>query len=78
MTVAEFGSEVMQWGTGNEAARERIGELTREGLEEAGVTFDMAMQWAKFYANEALRNTTNPSAAGRADLMQHAADLLRQ
>jgi hypothetical protein len=36
------------------------------------------VQWAKFYANEALRNPNNPSAAGRADLMQHAADLLRQ
>jgi len=77
MSLAQFGQQVMQWGRGNETARERIGELTREGLEQAGVTRDMALQWTGFYVNEIARNPNNPSAAGRADLMKYAADLLK-
>jgi hypothetical protein len=36
----------------------------------------MAEKWRDFYQEEAARNPNNPSAAGRADLMQHAANLL--
>ncbi len=50
--------------------------LTREELEEAGVTLAMAQEWRGFYLNEMRRNPDNPSAAGRADLMQRAAELL--
>jgi len=45
-------------------------------MEEAGVTQDMAKQWAEFYENEAARNPANPSAPGRADLMHHVFHLL--
>jgi len=76
MTIAEFGNKVMRWGTGNEAARARIATLTREELEAAGVTKDMAEAWREFYRTEALRVSTNPSAPGRADLMQRAVELL--
>jgi len=47
--------------------------LTREELERAGVTQQIAEAWRDFYRAEVLRN---PSARGRADLMQRAADLL--
>jgi RHS repeat-associated protein len=76
MTPAEFGQKVMRWGTGAEAARARIATLTREELEEAGVTREMVEAWRNFYRNELLRNPNNGSAAGRIDLMQRAAELL--
>jgi hypothetical protein len=66
----------MNWGTGNEAARAQIPALSRDALQSAGVTADIARARANFYANELMRNPGNPSAAGRADLMNAAADLL--
>ncbi len=76
VSVAEFGNKVMRWGTGNDAARARIATLTRQELESAGVTREMAEAWREFYRTEALRVPTNPSALGRADLMQQAVELL--
>lgn len=77
MSAAEFGQTVMRWGRGSAAAIARIGEITRDELTSAGVTREMAQRWAAFYANEAARVADNPSAAGRAELMKHAADLLK-
>lgn len=77
MGLNPFGTRVMRWGTGNAAARARMSTLTRAELEAAGVTRPMAEQWRDFYRNEILRNPRNPSAAGRADLMQRAVELLR-
>jgi hypothetical protein len=50
--------------------------LTREKLEQAGMTRQIAEAWRDFYRAEVLRNPRNPSARGRTDLMQRAADLL--
>ena len=75
-TRNEFGTRIMQWGTGDAAARQRIGSLTREELERGGVTREMAEQWRDFYRAEMRRNQANPSAAGRAELMQRAVELL--
>ena len=74
--LREFGVKVMRWGTGSAAARARIATLTREDLEQAGVTRAMAEAWRDFYRIELSLNPDNPSAAGRAELMQRAADLL--
>jgi hypothetical protein len=68
----------MQWGTGDDAARARMRTLTREALEEAGLTQEMAEAWRNFYRQELARNPRNPSAAGRAELMQRAVELLGQ
>jgi hypothetical protein len=76
MSVTKFGSEVMRWGTGNDAARARMATLTRQELERAAVTKQIAEAWRDFYRNEMVRNPQNPSASGRADLMQRAVDLL--
>jgi hypothetical protein len=46
----------MQWGTGDDAARARIRTLTREELEEAGLTQEMAEAWQNFYRQELARN----------------------
>jgi hypothetical protein len=75
-TRSEFGTRIMRWGTGDAAARARMATLTRDELTMAGVTLAMAVEWREFYHRELVRNPSNPSAAGRAHLMQRAADLL--
>ncbi len=75
-TVNAFGFDVMRWGTGDEAARERMVILTREYLVSKGVTAEMARAWRDFYINEVERSPRNPSARGRVELMQRALDLL--
>jgi RHS repeat-associated protein len=76
ITVSEFGQKVMQWGTGSEAARARISTITAEELRKAQLTVDMAIRWRDFYINELARNPNNPSAAGRAELMDYVVRLL--
>ena len=78
MTLREFGQRVMRWGTGDSAARARIQTLTREELTRAGLTRNLAEAWRDFYRYELHRNPGNPSAAGRAELMQRAVDLLQE
>lgn len=75
-TLREFGTKIMRWGTGDAAARARSETLTREELEQAGITRQIAEAWRDFYRAEVSRNPRNPSARGRADLMQRAVDLL--
>jgi hypothetical protein len=77
MTLHAFGHIVMRWGAGSEAARARTTTLTQEELVRAGVTREMAEAWRDFYLHELRRNPQNPSAAGRAELMQRAIELLR-
>ena len=43
-----------------------------------GITPEIAEAWAKFYRNEALRNAANPSALGRAELMEEVMYLLSE
>jgi hypothetical protein len=50
MTLREFGQRVMRWGTGNAAARARISTLTREELERAELTREMAKLGVIFIA----------------------------
>jgi hypothetical protein len=57
-------------------ARARIESFTKEELEKNGETKEMAEKWRDLYKDEIARNPNTPSVAGRADLMQHAADLL--
>lgn len=78
MTLREFGQRVMRWGSGDTAARARISTLTREEMVRAGMTRELAEAWRDFYRNESVRNPQNPSAAGRADLMQRVVELLSE
>jgi hypothetical protein len=75
MTPKRFG-EVMQWGRGNASARQRIGTLTAADIRDAGINIEMARNWAVAYDAVVRLTPNNPSAAGRADLMRHAARLL--
>ena len=75
-SLRDFGVKVMRRGTGSVAARARMMTLTREELVRAGLTRPMAEAWRDFYRNELSLNPDNPSAAGRAELMQRTVDLL--
>ena len=75
-TVGQFGKDVMRWGTGDAEARARAANLTREELERSGVTRELAEAWRDFYKEVVKQTPGNPSAAGRADLMQRAVELL--
>jgi hypothetical protein len=76
LSISDFG-RLMEWGSGHADAIRRISFLTREWLESVGVTYEIARAWELFYANEARRVATNPSALGRMYLMRAAVDLLR-
>ncbi|HEX8465475.1 MAG TPA: DUF4951 domain-containing protein, partial [Abditibacterium sp.] len=56
--------------------RSRMQTLTKAELVSQGVTLQIARKWREFYVNEAAIHPRNPSAAGRADLMSHAVELL--
>ena len=76
MTPAHFGHYVMKWGTGDEAAETRMDTLTAAELRAAGVTADIAEAWRLFYLEVVAETPTNPSARGRAKLMEYARSLL--
>lgn len=72
-----FADEIMNWGRGDYSARGRIQSLTVEELTSNGVTLEIVMGWASFYRHIKKLSPKNPSAEGRAELMEHAAQLLR-
>jgi hypothetical protein len=72
---AEFGQR-MKWGRGSDEARQRITSLTVDELHEIGLTAVQASNWAIAYEAVCRLMPKNPSAAGRAELLRHAARLL--
>ena len=66
----------MKWGTGDADALAQIPGLSRSHLVRNGVTKEMAEAHVRFYRNELLRKPRNPSARGRAELMEAVAKLL--
>ena len=78
MTPAEFG-DVMRWGKGSEDAVDRIETLTVEELRQRPeITADCLLRWRAFFVDVLQRFPDNPSAAGRIELMSHAASLLSE
>ena len=73
---SDFGNRVIQWGRRNDAARNRMMSITMEELRGSGMTSDLAVQWRDFYRNVARTTPNNPSATGRADLMDWIARML--
>ena len=73
--MASFGL-AMGWGSGSESARERMATITREQLQQIGMTRELAIAWRGFYDEVQRQNPLNPSAAGRRDLMQRVIELL--
>jgi hypothetical protein len=66
----------MKWGRGSDEARQRIVSLSIEELHEIGLNADQATNWAIAYEAVCRFMPQNPSAAGRAALLRHAARLL--
>src|SRR4051794_5164970 len=75
VTPSEFGERI-QWGRGSQDAIRRIQTLTVDELIQLGLTNEAASQWAIAYEAVVRFMPSNPSAAGRAALMRHAANLL--
>lgn len=78
MTPAQFGQEIMKWGTGHAAAESQIGKLDIDELYSAGLTAEIAAHWRDFYKAVCVRTPNNPSARGRAKLMEHVRILLER
>ena len=75
--LAAFG-RTLQWRTGDNAAVCAAQRLSAQWLTQQQIGIDLAAKWALFYINEKFRNRRNPSAAGRARYLVHAAALLHQ
>jgi hypothetical protein len=75
MTPADFGQR-MKWGRGNDEALRRIETLTFAELNQIGLNAEQTMNWAIAYEAVMRLMPRNPSAAGRATLLRHAAGLL--
>ena len=78
VTPNEFGTQIIRWGRGDAEARNRIKTITADELRTHGVTAAMAEAWLNFYRAVKAEHPANPSAAGRADLMEHIAKLLEE
>jgi hypothetical protein len=66
----------MAWGTGDDEARARRDTITLDELESMGMTVEIAEIWRDFYRGAKASNPGNPSAQGRAELMERARALL--
>jgi len=75
MPLAELG-KVMNCGSGDAAARTQIARLSCTNLLESEMINEIAAGWALKYRSAVLVNPKNPSARGRAELMEAAAKLL--
>ena len=83
MTNAQFG-KLIGWTRGGDLAgnlaktQELIAGLPGrvQALSQAGVTREMAQQWANFYRNVATQNPANPNALARSQLMEALGKLL--
>lgn len=72
MSLPDFGQGVIGWGTGPEGALAKIQNLHLSDIEtyqQKGVTLEMIQSWQAFYQNETKRNSCNPTAPLRAELM---------
>ena len=80
MTQAQFGLNLIGWGTGPQAAAARTATLTADAvgqMQAQGLTREMATQWRGFYTNEFARNANNLTAQNRVQLMDAILGLMK-
>ena len=68
-----YGQQIIGWGKGPEEVLLKTQTLHLSDIEsyqQKGVTLPMLQQWADFYDNETQRNSCNPTAPLRAELMK--------
>ncbi len=73
MSLPDFGQGIIGWGTGPEGAYQKLHNVNLvdiQNYKQHGVTLKMLETWQAFYQNETLRNSCNPTAPIRAELMQ--------
>lgn len=71
-----FGKDV--WGRGEEGAEHFRRTMTRERLQEIGLTKDGAAKWRDAYSAEFVSNPKNMVAGARESLMSHYVELLSE
>lgn len=75
---------MIDWGTGRNGTLDslrRIDNLTGSDIirfRDVGLTPELADEWADWYLDVSLDNVNNPSAEGRAQLIQYIADWMRE
>jgi hypothetical protein len=69
--------EILKFGTGSDVPRQQIGTLSKEYLQEAGITREVAKEWRDVYQWQVQNMPKNGSAAGRLDLMNHILEVLK-
>jgi hypothetical protein len=74
ITLSAFGEQL--WGTGPEAAKQRLAEITREELVQLGLTCGIARLWRNFYQQQAMRVRGLPTSAIRVQLLEKCLILL--
>jgi hypothetical protein len=78
MILPEFGKGIIGWGAGPKDAEARFLNITQadvERMKQQGLTLEMTQAWQRFYENETLRNSGNPTAPFRAQLMKKIVSL---
>ncbi|SPL71894.1 DUF4951 domain-containing protein [Acinetobacter stercoris] len=76
MSLPNFGQGIIGWGTGAEGTQNKLINLNIidiQSYKKQGVTLAMIQEWQAFYENESKRNTCNPTAPLRAELMKKIA-----
>lgn len=74
ITLSEFGEKL--WGTGPEAAKQRLAEITRAELVQLGLTCGIARLWRDFYQRQATQELGLPTSAIRVKLLEKCLNLL--
>jgi hypothetical protein len=79
-THQEFGEQGMGWGKGQdkgvEVTREATSRMTKEGLQEMGLTREMAVEWNRFYTGAVAAGKGGLQGVARRDMFRKAVDLL--
>jgi hypothetical protein len=73
MTASSFGSNLIRWGTGADAAAARTASLTSADVQQMvdqGLTKSMAANWEAFYQSAVANGRGGDVAAARANLMK--------
>ncbi len=73
MSLPSFGQGIIGWATGPEGAEHKLNTVKKTDIEnykKQGVTLEMLQKWQAFYENETKRNSCNPTAPLRAELMK--------
>jgi hypothetical protein len=64
------------WGTGPQGAIERLETISRQELEQLGLTYEIAKLWRDFYFDQTTRGRGMPTSSKRIELFNKCLQLL--